>query len=131
MVQIPNFQYSYLYTLLRYVPDLKRNEPLNFGIVVEKDREALVRLNTDFDPRDKRTDIDVFNKENLGEWIHYITSELETFQGQTAILFQLSNRLKIQGVQGQYKLSLPANIYFEEELPLEQVANQLYQELVL
>ena len=131
MVQIPNFQYSYLYTLLKHIPDLKRNEPLNFGVIIEKDRSAVILLNQDFDTRDKRKDIDVFDKENFDEWINYITLELETLQGHAYILIKLSNRLKLQGLQGQYQLSSPANTHFEEELPLEQVANQLYQELVL
>jgi hypothetical protein len=122
-----NEQY-YLYQIIRYVPDLRRMEPQNIGVVVQGELGVTCRLWTHFRPFGEKGD---FDYANFRKWREFFEAEvngrqIKMFQpprNSPKFLEYLQSRCK-----GNYILTRPLQI--EMQADLDAVRDFLYETLV-
>jgi len=120
---------SYLYQIIRYVPDLRRMEPQNIGILVQSQFGVTCRLWNHFRPLGDRGD---FDYANFRKWREFFEAEIngrqiKMFQPQresSEFLEYLQARCK-----GNYVLSRPLHVEMQTD-KLEVVRDYLYETLV-
>lgn len=120
---------EYKYQIIRYVPDLKRMEPQNIGVVVQDVDGASCKLWTHFRPLGDRPD---FDYQNFRKWREFFEMEvngpqIEMFQPprhSEEFLEYLQSRCK-----GNYTITRPLHAVMETS-DLEDVRDELYQMLV-
>ena len=126
------FRFQYNYAILRYVPDLKRCEPLNFGVIVEKrgragsSQEVALRFNKSFNPRSKKHS---FNRKNYKEWINFFEERTKELQKESveSIIKELRENLR----NTPHNYTLTESLIFESNSDsLDATANYLYDTCV-
>jgi len=119
----------YLYQIIRYVPDLRRMEPQNIGVIVQGKDETKCRLWTHFRPSGDKPNFDF---SNFRKWRNFFETEIN---GPQIKLFQpprqspkfleyLQSRCK-----GNYILTRPLHLTMRTS-DIEEVTETLYQTLV-
>ena len=120
---------EYLYQIIRYVPDLRRMEPQNIGVVVQGEFGVTCRFWTHFRPLGEKPDFDYVN---FRKWREFFESEIN---GPQIKMFQpprespdfleyLQSRSK-----GNYIATRPLHVVMQAE-SIEQVRDYLYETLV-
>lgn len=120
---------SYFYQIIRYVPDLRRMEPQNIGVVAQGAGKVTWRVWTHFRPLGDKPD---FDYANFRKWRQFFDAEIN---GPQIALFQpprhrpefleyLQSRCK-----GNYIVTRPLRITMRTD-DLDEVAEDLYQTLV-
>jgi hypothetical protein len=120
---------DYLYQIIRYVPDLRRMEPQNIGVVVQGQFGVTCRIWTHFRPLGDKPD---FDYGNFRKWREFFEAEIN---GPQIGMFQpprqspdfleyLQSRCK-----GNYIVTRPLHIEMQEQDD-EEVTKYLYEMLV-
>jgi hypothetical protein len=120
---------SYLYQLIRYVPDLRRMEPQNIGVIVQGDPGVTYRLWSHFRPLGDKPD---FDYANFRKWREFFEAEIngpqiKMFQprrDRPEFLEYLQSRCR-----GNYIVTQALNVAMQTE-NIEDVKNFLYETLV-
>jgi hypothetical protein len=119
----------YLYQIIRYVPDLRRMEPQNIGVLVQGEFRVTYRLWTHFRPLGDKPD---FDYANFRKWRDFFEAEVN---GPQIALFQpprhspefleyLQSRCK-----GNYIVTRPLHVAMRTD-NVEEVRDYLYETLV-
>lgn len=119
----------YLYQIIRYVPDLRRMEPQNIGVLVQGESRITLRLWTHFRPLGDKPD---FDYANFRKWREFFDAEIngpqiKMFQPsreRPEFLEYLQSRCK-----GNYILTRPLHVAMNSD-NIEGVRDYLYQTLV-
>lgn len=118
---------DYYYTLVRYVPDVQRMEPINVGVILQGRGQLDIRFSPHAAKR-KEIDTGVFQ-----QWRQFL---LEEVQGKPAPLFQPPKTspkfLDYLGqlCDGAVLLSQPLLVSVDESRPFADMLAYLYQRLV-
>lgn len=119
----------FLYQIIRYVPDLRRMEPKNIGVIVQGGSEVRLRLWTHFRPGDDKPD---FDYANFRKWREFFEEEVN---GPQIALFQPPHHspefleyLRSR-CQGNYILTVPLHITMRTE-SINEVTQHLYETIV-
>lgn len=119
----------YLYQIIRYVPDLRRMEPKNIGVLVQDQYQLTCRLWTHFRPGDDKPDFDFAN---FRKWREFFDTEVN---GPQIKLFQPPRQSPefLEYLQsrctGNYLLTRPLHITMRTD-DIEEVTEYLYRRLV-
>ena len=122
-------QLSYLYQLIRYVPDLERMEAQNIGIVVQGHGQTITKLWKYFRPQGDRVD---FDYSNFRKWREFFEEEIN---GSQISMFQpeRSSPEFLEYLQSRcrsnYLLTRPLSIVMGSD-NVEEVRDYLYERLV-
>lgn len=119
----------FLYQIIRYVPDLRRMEPKNIGVIVQGQSDLKLRLWKHFRPGDDKPD---FDYANFKKWREFFEEEVN---GPQIPLFQpprhspefleyLHSRCR-----GNYIVTRPLHIAMQIA-DIDEVAEYLYETLV-
>lgn len=119
----------FLYQIIRYVPDLRRMEPKNIGVIVQGQSELRLRIWTHFRPGDDKPD---FDYANFRKWREFFEDEVN---GPQIALFQparytpefleyLQSRCK-----GNYIVTRPLHLEMRTE-SIDEVTQHLYETIV-
>ena len=119
----------YLYQIIRYVPDLRRMEPQNIGVLVQGQSGVTCRLWTRFRPLGDKPD---FDYANFRKWREFFDAEIN---GPQIKMFQpprespefleyLQSRCK-----GNYILTRPLLVAMQAE-DIDEVRDYLYETVV-
>jgi hypothetical protein len=120
---------EYLYQIIRYIPDLRRMEPQNIGVLVQGESGVTCRLWTHFRPLGDKPD---FDYSNFRKWREFFELEVN---GPQINMFQptrespefleyLQSRCK-----GSYTVTRPLHVAMETSR-IEEVRDYLYDTLV-
>lgn len=120
---------QYLYQIIRYVPDLRRMEPQNIGVIVQSELGVTCRFWTHFRPLSDKPDFDYGNFRNWREFFETEVNgpQIEIFQPprqSREFLEYLQARCK-----GNYIVTQPLLITMHSA-EIEQVRDYLYETLV-
>lgn len=119
----------YLYQIIRYVPDLRRMEPQNIGVVVQGESGVTCRLYTRFRPLGDKPDFDYANFRKWREFfeIEITGPQIDMFQPPREspdFLEYLQSRCK-----GNYILTRPLQVAMQAD-NIDEVRDYLYETLV-
>lgn len=120
---------SYLYQIIRYVPDLERMEAQNIGIVVQGEGQTITKLWKYFRPQGDRVD---FDYSNFRKWREFFEEEIN---GSQISMFQpeRSSPEFLEYLQSRcrsnYLLTRPLSIVMGTD-NMEEVRDYLYERLV-
>lgn len=120
---------AYLYQIIRYVPDLRRMEPKNIGVIVQGQSDLKLRLWTHFRPGDDKPD---FDYANFRKWREFFEEEVN---GRQIALFQPPHHTRefLEYLQsrcgGNYVVTRPLNVTMRTE-DIDEVTEYLYGTLV-
>ncbi|HSB08807.1 MAG TPA: DUF3037 domain-containing protein [Blastocatellia bacterium] len=119
----------FLYQIIRYVPDLRRMEPKNIGVIVQGQSALKLRLWAHFRPGDDKPD---FDYANFRKWREFFEEEVN---GPQIALFQpprhspefleyLQSRCR-----GNYIVTRPLHVAMRTD-NIEEVTQHLYETIV-
>jgi hypothetical protein len=119
---------SYLYQIIRYVPDLERMEPQNIGVIVQGSGQTISKVWKHFRPSDKRD----FDYSNFRMWREFFEEEINGAQvsmfqpdrGSPEFLTYLQSRCK-----SNYLVTRPLSIITKTD-SAEEVRDYLYKRVV-
>ncbi|SRR6266404_220470 len=120
---------DYLYQIIRYIPDLRRMEPQNIGILVQSESGITCRLWTRFRPLGDKPD---FDYANFRKWREFFELEIN---GPQIKMFQppRESREFLEYLQsrckGNYTVTRPLHVAMEAN-HIDQVRDYLYETLV-
>lgn len=119
----------YLYQIIRYIPDLRRMEPQNIGVLVQGQSQLRYQLWTHFRPGDKKPDFDFVN---FRKWREFFEEEVN---GPQIALFQPPRHSTefLEYLQsrcgGNYVVTRPLHVAMPTE-DIDEVTEYLYGTLV-
>jgi len=119
------------YQILRYIPDLQRMEPRNFGIIVQGAGQTLYKINTRFAQKG------FVDTEAFRQWKHFLVKEIDDGQAEQLELFRPSKDtpefLNHLGklFKGNVNLSKPLAAEYRREVEIEAVLQDLFDTLVV
>ena len=118
------FKEKFQYAVLYYIPDLKRGENVNFGIIMQrKERgkcEARLKANENFSPKPD------FDKRTYQKWLEYFRERIEELKKENSqdIIASLKAEIKRPG---NYNIS-EQGIFEAESGSLEKITEYMYQQ---
>ncbi|MBM4386350.1 MAG: hypothetical protein FJ088_01345 [Deltaproteobacteria bacterium] len=121
----------FYYQILRYIPDLNRMEPRNFGIVLQSSTETIYKINTRFAQRGF-VDTEAFRK-----WKKFIDQEVSFDDTKQLQMFCppkhthdfLIHLQKL--IQGNFNITKPLLTEFHYERNINDVLIELFNDLVM
>jgi len=121
----------FYYQILRYIPDLQRMEPRNFGIVVQGTGQTKFRINTRFAMRG------FVDTEAFRSWRQFLEKEIGDEQTEQLSLFrpakdspEFLDHLN-QMIKGNFSLSRALVAEYRHDIGIEAVLQDLYDTLVM
>jgi hypothetical protein len=119
----------FLYQIIRYVPDLRRMEPKNIGVIVQGESQLKHRMWRHFRPGDDKPD---FDYANFRKWRDFFDEEVN---GQQIALFQPPRQSPefLEYLQtrcrGNYIVTRPLHVAMQTQ-DIDAVRDYLYERLV-
>jgi hypothetical protein len=127
MMSANRFQYQ----ILRYIPDLRRMEPRNFGVIVQGAGQTRFKINTRFAQKG------FVDTEAFRQWKQFLVKEIDDEQTEQLNLFRPAkdtpeflnhlNRL----LKGNVNLSKPLAAEYRHDVEIEAVLQDLFDSLVM
>lgn len=119
------------YQILRYIPDLRRMEPRNFGVIVQGAGQTRFKINTRFAQKG------FVDTEAFRQWKQFLVKEIDDEQTEQLNLFRPAkdtpefldhlNRL----FKGNFNLSKPLAAEYRRDVEIEAVLQELFDTLVM
>lgn len=119
------------YQLLRYIPDLSRMEPRNFGIVLQDDRRIQAKI---YPYLASSGDVET---KAFHAWKEFIEKEINNDDSEQLQLFRPAKSTKgfleylTTIIKGNFTISKPMVVQFNEEIDFDEVIDSLYKKLVV
>jgi hypothetical protein len=118
------------YQILRYIPDLNRMEPRNFGVVVQGTGQIKFRINRRFAQKG------FVDTEAFRQWRQFLEKEINDEQTEQLNLFRPAkdspefldhlNRM----IRGNFTLSRPMLTEYRHAIEIDSVLDDLFETLV-
>lgn len=119
------------YQILRYIPDLERMEPRNFGIVLQGSGQTKCRINTRFAQKGY-VDTEAFRK-----WRQFIEQEITCEETEQLQMFcppkgtpEFLEHLQSL-IQGNFNITRPMGVEYRREIDIDAALNELFDSLVV
>ena len=119
------------YQILRYIPDLQRMEPRNFGVIVQGAGQTRFKINTRFAQKGF-VDTEAFRR-----WRQFLGKEIDDEQTEQLSLFRPAKDTPEflthlnQMIKGNFTLSRPMITEYRKTVKIDSVLEDLFMTVVM